>query len=240
MTVETYFQLLQRRRDNPSDESTCASLNALRIAIAEAMPDSYVEVYSGTMVNLTRPTADMIHAGDIAHALSRIPRFNGHSHIPYTVARHTILVVDILKSWDANPELLLMAWLHDAPEAYLGDIPTPLKRLFQPQFDILEARFLIAIYDAILPKGEDMEFGHPDDYACLKHADRLALLIERMVLKYPGEPTDHDWWFPASMYEEAKKLEHLCPCHAFTPEQDRVEFLRGLDSAVKAVLSQPK
>jgi hypothetical protein len=237
MAVETYFQLLQRHRENPSDDSTFAALNALEKAIAETMPDSYVEVYSGTMVNITRPTADMITLEDIAHALSRIPRFNGHSHIPYTVARHTILVVDILKSWGANPELLLMAWLHDAPEAYLGDIPTPLKRLFQPMFNILEVRFLTAIYDALIP---NLEFGEPDDYGWLKHADGLALLVERAVLKYPGKPTSHDWQFPESLYEEAKKLEHLCPRHAFTPEQDRVEFLRGLDSAIKAVLSQPK
>lgn len=238
MAVETYFQLLQRHRENPSDDSTLAALNALEKAIAEAMPDSYVEVYSGTMVNITRPTEDMIHVGDIAHALSRIPRFNGHSHIPYTVARHTILVVNILKSWGADPELLLMAWLHDAPEAYLGDIPTPLKRLLQPMFNILEVRFLTAIYDALIPK--DIEFGQPDDYGWLKHADSLALLVERAVLKYPDKPTSHDWHFPESSYEEAKKLEHLCPCHAFTAEQDRVEFLRGLDSAIKAVLSQHK
>jgi hypothetical protein len=71
-------------------------------------------------------TPDDIDINDIATALAHTNRFLGHTVVPFSVASHSIDV-----SWrlrDHGPSLQLAGLLHDASEAYLGDVPSPLKR----------------------------------------------------------------------------------------------------------------
>ncbi len=64
----------------------------------------------------------MISIEDIAHALSQANRFTGHCRFPYPVAQHCRLA-----SYIVEPEFELWTLLHDAPEAYIGDMSRPLK-----------------------------------------------------------------------------------------------------------------
>lgn len=64
---------------------------------------------------------------DIVHALSLICRFGGHTSEHYSVAQHSLLVARILAALGASPEVQLAGLMHDAHEAYIGDIPTPIK-----------------------------------------------------------------------------------------------------------------
>ncbi|SHJ71538.1 hypothetical protein SAMN05444159_1299 [Bradyrhizobium lablabi] len=68
------------------------------------------------------PRADEVFIDDIAHALSMLCRFGGHCLRFYSVAEHSVLL-----SRAAAPEHKLWALLHDASEAYLVDVPRPLK-----------------------------------------------------------------------------------------------------------------
>lgn len=68
---------------------------------------------------------------DIAHSLSMQPRFAGHSKMNYQVARHCIWVAENVAKEDK-----LAALLHDASEAYLVDIPTPVKEKIDNYYDI--------------------------------------------------------------------------------------------------------
>ena len=109
----------------------------------------HIETYSGKFIDPTAPKPDDICIEDIAWALSRIARFTGHSRsvIPYTVAEHSVLVYDLMTDYLAGKDypglnvereeltfseknnVLFHALLHDAHEAYIGDISTPLKRI---------------------------------------------------------------------------------------------------------------
>ncbi len=74
--------------------------------------------------DFNNPSVDQINIGDIAVALSRMPRFGGHALIDYNVALHSLLVAALTP----NP-FKLAGLLHDGSEAYMGDIVSPLKHL---------------------------------------------------------------------------------------------------------------
>ncbi len=87
-------------------------------------PDAaWIQTHSGRRFNPTNPNPDAIVIQDIAHALSMQCRFSGHCKKFYSVAQHSVLVSYICDSQDA-----LWGLLHDASEAYLVDVPRPLKR----------------------------------------------------------------------------------------------------------------
>jgi len=126
-------------------------------------------------VNLTAPKPCDINILDIAHALARVNRFNGHTSESYSVAQHSVLVAQ-----NVPEEHKLSALLHDASEAYLGDISTPLKQLL-PDYKALEHKWQHAIAQA---------FGLPGImHVCIKQADLRALATEKRDL-FPGASAD--------------------------------------------------
>ena len=74
------------------------------------------------------PRIEEINIEDIAHALAHQCRFSGHSKLFYSVAQHSCVVSDIIEQ-KKGEEVARAALLHDASEAYLVDIPRPLKHL---------------------------------------------------------------------------------------------------------------
>lgn len=85
--------------------------------------DPVIRTVTGKWFNAFDPHPDQICIEDIAHALSNQCRFGGHLPKFFSVAQHCILTADIVA-----PEHRLAALLHDASEAYLLDIPRPVKR----------------------------------------------------------------------------------------------------------------
>jgi len=81
-----------------------------------------IRTFSGIYINVITPTAEQIEIKDIAHALSQQCRFAGHLPAFYSVAQHSVLC-----SYLVEPEWQLQALMHDASEAYLLDIPSPIK-----------------------------------------------------------------------------------------------------------------
>jgi 5'-deoxynucleotidase YfbR-like HD superfamily hydrolase len=137
-----------------------------------------MQTYSGRVVDLSRFSEEDIHIEDIAHALSQIVRFTGHITKPYTVAQHSVLVSRLCPE-----EHALWGLLHDASEAYLGDVSTPLKSLL-PEYREIEGRVQREIAG---------RFGLPWPMpASVKDADRRALMQEKRGLfskqiEWPGE-----------------------------------------------------
>lgn len=91
------------------------------------MSKPFIRMHSGVDVYLDTPTPDVIHIRDIAHHLALINRFNGATETPYSVAQHSVLVADLLRAKKQPPHVCLWGLLHDAHEAYLGDVTTPVK-----------------------------------------------------------------------------------------------------------------
>jgi hypothetical protein len=87
----------------------------------------FIQTVSGRRINPFAPEPELIELGDIAQALSNQCRFGGHCGSFYSVAQHSCLLCDLLAAREAEPVALLSALLHDAPEAYLVDLPHPLK-----------------------------------------------------------------------------------------------------------------
>ena len=95
------------------------------------MSNPYIRLRSGKKFHILRPTLSEIDIEDIAHALSNICRFTGHTTSHYSVAQHSCLVSDALES----KELKFVGLLHDASEAYCNDIASPLKKLLPEYID---------------------------------------------------------------------------------------------------------
>lgn len=89
-----------------------------------------VETFSGKYINIQRMSSQDISIEDIAHGLSMLCRFAGQCRSFYSVAEHSVLVAgEVERNHPGKPGLILEALLHDASEAYVGDIRSPLKKL---------------------------------------------------------------------------------------------------------------
>jgi hypothetical protein len=130
--------------------------------------------------DLLNPTPDMVRIEDIAHHLSQICRYTGGCNRIYTVAEHSLHVSDLLI--DASPCVRLQGLLHDATEAYVGDVSSPLKALL-PEYRVIEDRIASVIAT---------KFGLPQELdPSVKKADMIALFSEKLELL--GEPPEP--WF---------------------------------------------
>lgn len=111
--------------------------------------------YSGLEFKPFAPDPDLITLEDIARALSNICRYGGHTKYFYSVADHSMRVADRME----NKVDARWALLHDASEAYLGDIPAPLKKMsaFAPYAE-LERNVMIAVCQRF-----DLPFEEPEN-----------------------------------------------------------------------------
>ena len=128
----------------------------------------YVSTFSGNRFYPLGPRIDRVSIEDIAHGLAYQCRFNGQTREFYSVAQHSLIVASLVP-----PHLRLAALLHDAAEAYLGDMVKPLKVLM-PEFADLEDRV-----SALIASAFGVDFS---DYAPIKHADLIALATEKRDL----------------------------------------------------------
>ena len=134
-----------------------------------------VSTRSGRRVALLNPSPAQIVIGDIAHGLAHQCRFNGQTNQFYSVAQHSLMVAELVP-----PAYRRAALLHDAAEAYLGDMVKPLKVLL-PAFADIEDKVT-----QLIAQHFDLDFS---DYAPIKHADLQALATEkRDLMPHSVEP----------------------------------------------------
>jgi len=99
----------------------------------------WIRTYSGKKFYVFQPKQKDIVIEDIAHSLSLICRFTGHTEDLYSVGQHSLLVMELCPD-----ELKLEGLTHDFPEAYVTDLATPIKRQM-PNYRVIEDNLHVAI-----------------------------------------------------------------------------------------------
>lgn len=162
------------------------------------MRNPWVMTRSGRAIDLVHPDPREITLADVANALARIPRFNGHGAFVWSVAAHSLAIARHLAEAGEAPEVVVGGLLHDAAEYVLGDTPAPVKwalgrYAYAPQITAalrhLDDTITAAIFAAVAPHVSATHARGPS----VKSRDRRILLDERAAL-FPGVTLPpHPW-----------------------------------------------
>jgi 5'-nucleotidase len=171
----------------------------------------WMQTYSGKQFWPLDPRPEEIYLEDIAHALSNQCRFAGHVKEFYSVAQHSVIV-----AYSVPPEHQAWGLLHDATEAYLVDLPRPLKRYSKigDEYQLVENRLMCAIADRFgLPRAISKEIHDADD---------IVLMTEKRDIM--GHHAHLPKWHETAAPLE-KKIKPWCPSVA---EEIFLGYAKGL------------
>lgn len=182
---------------------------------------SEILTYGGSHFDLLNPENSVFGIEDIAHALSHICRFTGHVREFYSAAQHSLLVSELLPK-----DLAMMGLLHDAAEAFIGDVSTPLKRLL-PDYRAIEARVERVIFE---------RFGLPHELPPeIKLAD-LSMLATEVRDLMPHRVADWIWNTIEGVHPSRERIEVM------SPEEAKSQFIakyNSLKNQIPVVTAQP-
>lgn len=170
-----------------------------------------MHTYFNTEVDLLNFRPEMVHLADIAHALHRNIRFNGHIDEDFTVYEHSMIGA----AWADSPRHKLEALLHDAGEAYTGDIILPMKECF-PEIAEFEDRITAVIFDKLWPNSGLTEGGVYTKSPYMIQLDRDMANCEAYEFRSHHPFTErtyqkHKEWQP--LYEQLQ--DHMTRCIFF-------------------------
>ena len=183
-------------------------------------PTQWIETASGGRYYFERPDLSAVTLTDIAASLSKLCRFNGHCRRFYSVAEHSIHVSREIERAGFRPAVQMAALMHDAHEAYLGDVATPLKAYFGA-YERLAAAADRAIAAALgLPLIDNAAV------RAIKAHDLNVLVAETAALMPTG---GRGWHWPLAIVHPASiRIEGLGPLAGEARFLDRFAQLRRL------------
>lgn len=156
-----------------------------------------INTVSGKRVDIEAPNPDTIDIHDIAHALSFICRGCGNTRIFFPVARHCVYCAEEAAARGYSDTVVLACLLHDASEAYMMDLPKPIKDNLLPQYRVYENAMLDCIYRKFLGRTlteEEAELVALVDHDLLMYDLKYLLNVDtelpelHITLKYEFEP----------------------------------------------------
>lgn len=163
---------------------------------------SYIRTYENKIFDYKDIENNKVSIEEIAHVLSYIPRWLGHTEYFYSVAQHCCWCFD---NTEGNR---LEALMHDASEAYMGDCPTPLKKLL-PNFRKIESHISVLL-------SKTFNYNYP--YSKETHdVDKKALEFERFFLKKLDQNYN-----PIKTYQRFDRSELKC----WSSKKAEEEFLK--------------
>lgn len=167
----------------------------------------WLQTFMGRAYYPTDPHPDDVTIIDIAHALSHICRYAGHCSTFYSVAEHSYLM-----SFMVAPEHALQALLHDATEAYIQDLPSPIKKT------LFEYQAIEHLNRVVICKHFGIDSVEPPE---VKQADKDILLSERAALF--GSAPRSDWGPPEAVLQPNVRI--MC----YRSKEIKRLFLRRFD-----------
>lgn len=185
--------------------------------------DGCFRTYTGIKFNILRPTVDMIEPEDIARGLAHKPHYSGFSPKFFSIAEHSLLVCEFYGMHNPIDYIgQLQALLHDASEAYTGDMIKPLKNLL-PNFVLIENRIQSVVFtkygiDQKKRKSKIKEFdNHIQDIEAdaFYHRDSLSLIGEYLVNKHinylsPSDAYKAFWEKYNFLIDKLKVVNSIC------------------------------
>lgn len=175
---------------------------------------------------------------EIAYSLAQINRFNGHTLRPYCVAEHSLLVASIARMENASPLQQLAALLHDAHEAYTGDLSSPAKQAVGSAWDVFEQRHEESVQTAL-----GIRAAMVANRNAIKRWDLIALATERRDL-LPFDPATSPPW-PAldTPGQEVHPIKLIlnCEIRAMMRWTDWLDsFIQTHDTLINTLLAMAK
>lgn len=170
-----------------------------------------IQTCDGHYFNFIKPRADTIGIKSVAHALSHLCRFTGHTRDLYTVAQHSLMVSLIVPEQFAREGLM-----HDATEAYIGDVSSPLKHLL-PDYAAIEENL-----ESVIAGKFGLDWT-PDAKRAVKKADLIMLVTERR--DFFDAPMDGEWAYLTGVQPLAMTISPMPPEKARRAFLERAEEL---------------
>lgn len=179
----------------------------------ERRPHSIFTV-DGNLFDFDDPMSAEITDHDIAHGLGNICRFGGQIVDFYSVAEHAILVCQLVYGHYIEPAHAFAALHHDSPEAYCGDVPTPMKHKLGAGYRHIyrDVEAAVAAHVGVSP--DELHAG------VIKDADALAMEVEAHVLK------PHGWEKHVEVDDDDLERLALRWFHGYEPREAEHAFLR--------------
>ena len=159
------------------------------------------------------PRTEDVDPVDVAHALALKCRYTGHCKIFYSVAEHCVLMSDYLLDRGTGARGALYGLVHDAAEAYLPDVASPIKPLV-PGFKDTETRVLMAICQRF-----GLDFPFPRDVETLVK----ALDVEMFLLEREAIMQHAPWWRGRG---PDRGLAEVVRVEGWAPERAELEWMR--------------
>lgn len=173
-----------------------------------------IKTVTGEYLDLVNPKPESINIRSIGMSLSKICRYGGQCPEFYSVAEHCFHCVDLAYDDGVDSEALKAIFLHDAAEAYIGDMVRPLKLLL-PEFGVIEKRI-----EAAIEQKFNVSFSKYESE--IKTYDRLLLKAEKMMIW----PNDGSQW---EGFDEIPlrfvKMEYWKPHYGFARYFEAAEWL---------------
>jgi len=180
----------------------------------------WIETFTGKQFYVLDPRPEDICIEDIAHSLSQQCRYNGHCKAFYSVAQHCLDIVENMKYNNYSNKIQLYGLLHDSAEAYISDIPRPIKRSIDG-FNEIEDKILDQIwvkFDILEPSEKEWEI--------VKIFDNAMLFYEGLYLT--NNTNDWSW-----NYYNKSVINNVLFTDNKSNEETEKEFLEVFNKLIK-------
>ena len=176
-----------------------------------------IKVRAGHYVDLLDPDPSTLEIESIASSLSKICRYGGHCKYFYSVAEHCVMCCKLAREDEQSQDFIRALLLHDASEAYLGDMVKPLKVALR-DYQGVEANF-----EKIVSKAFNVDLlGH---HQTIKKYDLELLKIEKESL---FDDIQEEWDLLKGIQSRKLQLNY------WSPHQAEYEFLKAWNNVRSA------